>query len=306
MHCEITINEFEKVLNIGEDIYRDPLLWAVIEGNRPGRIFLDDRDYPKSAFVWTNTECSYLHGKSRKPGFYSSIFAMIGEEFVPQMEANGETFLSIFTFDQVIRQRVLAAFESKHPLSLGLATYRLDQLKPRAVPSERPETPSGFILSQINRKVLENSENQSLAGHIAYYWGSNEVFLENGLGICMLQDGQAISWCFSEAFGANDHSVNIATRREFRRSGFARRTGSAFIELCLEAGNGITWMCDESNRPAKVLAESLGLHYKGSLFPVDIPFTPKKFYMQVADHVSGEFENPEQAEALYLIAAELK
>jgi hypothetical protein len=306
MHFEIAKFEFEKILSAVDDVYKDPLLFAVIEGNRPGRIFVDDRNLPQAGFVWTNTECAYLVGKASEAAFYRSIFDLISEEFIPKMESNGETFLSIFTFNQADRQRVLSAFDDRHPLSLELATYRMDQQTPPVKRSETPESLTGFVLSPLDRSVLDHSENQGLAGQITYYWGSVEMFLENGLGTCLLKDGLAASWCFSEAFGANAHSVNIVTRHEFRRRGFAHFVGLAFIDLCLESGTELAWLCDESNRPAKALAESLGLRYVENLYPVDIPFSPDEFYLQVADHLSDEFENPDQAAALYAIAAELQ
>jgi hypothetical protein len=306
MHFEIANNEFVKVFSIIGDVYRDPLLYAVLEGRRPGRIFVDDRENPKAAFVWTNTECAYQVGKAIGEVFYQSIRVMIDEEFIPQMDENGETFLSVITFDQENRQQILSCFDDRCPLSLGLATYGLDPHSHVEKPSESQELAAGFVLSPIDHKVLKHSENQGLAGNITCYWGSVDSFLANSLGTCLLKDGVVVSWCFSEAFGANAHSVNIFTRREYRRRGFAQLVGVAFIDLCVERNTEVAWLCDESNRPARALAKNLGLSYEGCIYPVDIPFYPEEFYTQVADHLINEFENPDQAEELYVLAAKVR
>ena len=42
-----------------------PVVNAVIEGNAPGRVFVDHNSDPQSAFVLTNAGFSYLMGSSQ-------------------------------------------------------------------------------------------------------------------------------------------------------------------------------------------------------------------------------------------------
>jgi GNAT superfamily N-acetyltransferase len=306
MHFEIAFKDFNKVFPVTKEVYQDPLMFAVLEGARPGRIFVDDRNLPNAVFVWTYTECAYILGAADQDDFYKSIFNLVEAEFIPTMTANGETFISVITFDQEKRQQVLSGFKNRHPLGLMLSTYRFDSQSHLFESAAWTRSFADFELSPIERTVLENPTNHRLAEQIIYYWGSCDTFLENGIGTCLLKEGQGVSWCFSEAFGANTHSLNVVTRREYRRQGFAHGVCKAFIELCLERGTEVAWLCDESNRPAKALAESLGFRDTGYLYPVDIPFYPEIFYTQVADHLSTEFNNPDQAAVLYQIAACLK
>ena len=179
------------------EVYKDPLLFAVLEGNRPGRVFVDDWKRPIAAFVWTYTECAYLLGAADQDDFYQSIFNLVEAEFIPTMKANGETFISVITFDQEKRQQVLSGFKNRHPLGLRLSTYRFDSQSHFFESAARTRSFADFELSPIERTVLENPTNHRLAGQISYYWSSCDTFLENGIGTCLLKEGQVASWCTS-------------------------------------------------------------------------------------------------------------
>jgi GNAT superfamily N-acetyltransferase len=305
MHFELASEQFNRVCTVIGDMYKDPLLFAVLENRRPGRVFVDDLQHPEAAFIWTFSECSYLVGDSQKEGFYIAVMELIREELLPPMESAGETFLSVITCDPPNRERVLKSFKDRHPLSLGLVTYHLEVEAFRKLRAARRLSQDGWQVVPVDQSVLENPENEHLAGEISHYWGSIDGFRQNSLGSCVLEQGRAISWCFSEAYGAGAHSLNVATLRGYRRRGFAWNTAAAYIDGCLERGAEVAWLCDEANRPARNLVESLGMAYSCCLFPVDIPFNPSEFYLGVADHFREEFGDQQQAEAFYAIAAGL-
>jgi hypothetical protein len=118
--------------------------------------------------------------------------------------------------------------------------------------------PEGFHLKQITKPIVENL-SPSLKYHISLFFGSDEKFLENGTGFCILDGEKPISMASSFIpIYNNALEVEIDTEDDpnYRRKGFATTACIALLEYCLE--NNLTPEWDAQNEASVGLAIKLG------------------------------------------------
>ncbi len=299
MQYGLTIREFTKIRPLLDKCLPDPMLYTVIEGNQPGRVFVDDREEPGCAYIWPRTEYSYIVGGSSSLDFYQSIHDLIEMEILPVMERNGMGFISIIPFTEAHREIFLELFNDRHPLSLGVNTFSFDEERFQNSHLTDYSLQDSFTLGMVDRGVLDLPVNEHIKEDIRYCWGSIGRFLELGMGTCILEGGKVASCCYALAYGAGSYHVNIWTAREYRRRGFAKIVCAAFIDRCLTEGKALYWLCDRDNLASRCLAESLGYEYQGDLYPVDVPCNPFEFYLGLGEHFLYTLQCYDQASQLY-------
>lgn len=299
MHSELTIGEFEKLHPLLENCLPDPMLHTVLEGNQPGRVFVDQREEPTCAYVWPMMEYSYIIGQPAQPAFYQSLRQVIETQVLPMMAQSGMGFISIIPFDNRHRVIFQELFADRWPLSLGVNTFTFDEAHYRNACSSLSALPDGFTLVEMDSGTLEDPANEQTLEDIRYCWGNLERFLELGKGTCLLEDGEIVSCCYAIAYGAQAYHVNVWTALNQRRKGFARLVCAAFIESCLAQGRSLYWLCDRDNLASRMLAESLGYTYQGDLFPVDVPCSPVEFYAHLGEHFFNTLLRYDRAAELY-------
>ncbi len=269
---------------------QDPLLYAVLEGRREGRVFVDDPGSPKTCLVWTNSECAYLLGKEGDEQLNNALHQLLVEEIIPAAKAAGRDYLSLFPFPNSIAPELERVLQDLLPLQTPVSTY---SFKPEAFSRGRAKSgalPSGFRLKTIDAEILRDPDNAFLAEEIAFHWGSIDDFPQ-GLGHCVVHDDKVVSWCYVQAVGTASQTIDVWTAPQHRRKGLGTAVASAFIAHCLSEGHTPFWLNDKANVASRKLAEQIGFEYQGDIRLVDIPFHPFEFYRDLAIH----FFMPNQA-----------
>ena len=91
---ELDKHQFETVMPIFDRHFPDPMLYAVLEGRRSGRVFANNALRPTHAFVWTESESAYLArgqalaGDGSDTEFLRAFQRLILEEIIPQAAGN--------------------------------------------------------------------------------------------------------------------------------------------------------------------------------------------------------------------------
>jgi RimJ/RimL family protein N-acetyltransferase len=290
MLYQLQKRELEKVIPLLQGSFRDPLLYAVLEGRRTGRVLVDDVTEPGFAFVWSGTECAYVGGRESSPELDRALRALIAGEIIPQLQRSGADYLSLFSLPPYHVDWAEALFADWHPLRTPVNTFAFDAETFRA--RRHPvELPPGLALRRIDHAMLNHPQSETLRGEVAWYWDSVDAFLAQGLGYGITDGDTLASYCFSEAYGDGTLTMYVWTLPERRGQGLATRAGTAFINRCLEQGHAPFWMCDDGNAASRGLAERLGFSYTGDFLLLDIPFHPFAFYRGLA----REFYLPNQA-----------
>ena len=88
---ELTLPEFPRVLPLLVGIQQAVLPYAICEGTNPGRIFVDQREKPHAALIWTPVGYYFLAGEPAHAESIEKIGQVLAEIFVPASQAGGES-----------------------------------------------------------------------------------------------------------------------------------------------------------------------------------------------------------------------
>lgn len=276
--------QYAGILPLFEDFIRDPLMYAVLEGHRPGRVYADDPDAPRFAVVWTETECLYVAGSVDEPPHMQALADLIGAQLIPIGKALGMEFLSIFSTPPGAALSLEKTLAHLEPLRTPANTFQFNLGLYRSLRSGLRAVPDGFTLRRLDEKLLFDPANESLLDSVTHYWGTVPAFLSHAPGYALLKETQVVSWLYVQAIGGGGQAPDVWTDPEMRSLGLASVIGARWIEDCLMQGQVPFWLNDDANQASRRLAENLGFDYSGDIDLVDIPFFPFEFYRDMARH----------------------
>lgn len=283
MHHELAPSEYARVYPVFDEYLREPLLYAVLEGRQPGRVWADSPTDPSAALVWSRTECLYAAGGEGDAQWQASLQHLVRDEVIPGVQATGRGYTSVFAFPEAHADELAVLFQDLLCLKTPMLTFSFEEAAYEQCQGRIGALGDDLVLAEIDGQILSDPENEVLAHEIAHYWGSIDAFFAGSYGYCVLDGQAAVSYCYSEAYGGQMRAMTALTRPWYRKRGLATVSCAAFIDRCLDEGDVPFWMCDDGNRGSRRLAERLGFCYRGDILLVDIPFYPFEFYRGLAE-----------------------
>ena len=253
MH-ELTTHNFTTLLTLS-DTHAHPVVNAIVEGNSPGRIFVDDRDKPQSAFILTNCGYSYLTGKADNETFNASLSALLAESLLSEIAHSEDPTLILYPLSPGWEDTISILLKNRTPINLYRRTFTFDPAKFAALIDHRTP-PKGFELCALTQAVLTKNVDD------AFTWASPAHFLRHGAGFYLLDGDTVASKCYAVFVGAGIMEIAVNTAAAYRRRGLATLTASALIEYGLEHGLTPNWECWWDNTPSSALAQKLGFEQK--------------------------------------------
>lgn len=119
--------------------------------------------------------------------------------------------------------------------------------------------PDGHTLMMIDRSLYRQIQSLPWAQDLCSQFPTYEDYHANGLGAVLCKDGEVLAGASSYIHYHGGIEVEIDTRSDHRRKGFALRCGAKLILACLERGLYPSW--DAANMASVALAEKLGYHF---------------------------------------------
>jgi RimJ/RimL family protein N-acetyltransferase len=218
---------------------------AVIAGNSPARVWVDDLAAPRAALVWDGTHNVYFAGAE-----HQALQDLIDREIAPacqgiaKVHAAGPAARAVFAGHRLApRERM---FFRGFPL-LG--------------PDWSLQLSAGFEISEINERFAELgglANFASVTAEIRSCWGSVGAFQRAGFGFCAHDAQTIVCWCTAEYVSAGRCGIGIETVPVYRGRGLATLTASAFVAHC--AGQRVTphWDCWSDNAASVAVAKKIG------------------------------------------------
>lgn len=297
MFCELGRAGFGHLLPLLHSVPRDPMLYMVLEGNRPGQIFVDRPTNPSVALIWTGMEYAYLIGKPA--GYSAEAVHAVEQVILPALERAELGFLTIFPYG-LSPAAVQAWFPKRQPVSFGVNSFTFERNRFERLRLQAKPLPPGYERRRLDRHILDQATYQGIQQDILFCWESLERFEALGLGYCISSpQGEVASACYAIAYGAEAFHINILTQHAHWRKGLARHAAIAFLDEGLQKGQPIYWINDAPNIASRHLAESVGFVYAGDLATVDIPVHPHQFHLSLAEHFASHLGLYRQAGELY-------
>lgn len=257
---ELQPYEFAVCRPLFQDIEYSLSIQAAIEGNNPGRIFVDDRSQPTTALALT-VEGYLLAGVDNNPTTNEALRRLFQERiFTGQVFINGDWSMSLAVQPQT--------WESKLPDLIP--THEIEKLDRyhylcRALQVDwRSQIPAGYSVRRVDRSLLRDpsltfTETLDDWFDLEEIWGTVDDFLDKAVSSCILQGNQIVSWCTPDCVAADRLDVGIVTDPAHRRRGLATIAVAATVEMCFEQGfSAVGWHCNADNTASWKTAEKVG------------------------------------------------
>jgi len=257
---ELAPQQFERVRPLFAGFDYSLSIQAAIEGNGPGRIFVDNVERPRTAFALT-VEGYLLTGDHANPVILEALRQLLAEQiFTGKVYVNGDESMSLAVHPQT--------WEAQLPVLIP--THEAEKLERyhylcRAVQFDwRQHLPEGYTIRRVDRSVLNDPDIVFPEGvqdwfNIEAMWGTVDNFLSKGVSFCVLHDHQVVAWCTPDCVAGDRIDVGIFTDPDHRRQGLAGVAVAATVEHCLSHGfSAVGWHCNVGNVASWKTAEKVG------------------------------------------------
>ncbi|MEO8286124.1 MAG: GNAT family N-acetyltransferase [Chloroflexota bacterium] len=261
--CELIGPDRSQVLPLLEGAppnYLDVVARAVIAGNSPGHVWVDDPTAPTSAFIIDKGSCYYLAGAANNGTFNAALTRMIKEELAPQARAAASHGFKLYYSSPLWEDKITQIFSSAELRRRERSMFEIYPARVEAAAMDQ-RLPSGAGVRRIDASLLSRADLANmdrLLDEIHTTWASSADFVAKGFGYCVLLESSVACWCTGEYPVDGRIGIGIETVEEYRQRGYARAAATAFV--LHSAANGATaiWDAWSSNIPSIVLAERLG------------------------------------------------
>ena len=268
MFFELMAENYDRVARLFDGFDYSLAIRSVIEGNSPGRIYVDNTDNPRTAFALT-VEGYLLAGESGDAAINQALSQFLKERiFSGEVYINGDTSMSLAVHPQAWEQRLPEIIPTHDIEKLERLHYLCDEL----IYDWRKNVPKDFIVKKVDKYPLEDmgfelSEDMRDWFDVVEMWGSSEKFLEQGVSYCVLQSSKVIAWCTPDCTVGDRIDVGIFTEPIYRRMGLGALAVAATVDYCLSQGfTAVGWHCNADNIASRKTAEKVGFKLNRNYF----------------------------------------
>lgn len=251
---ELEAKEFYKASHLFDrSEHNIPVIFSVIEGNIPGKLYVDDIDNPQSAFLYPKDSFFYVAGASDNSKFNGELYEMIFEDI---LKSSNEGELVLFSVSEGWRITLDELLKDKAAIKIARKTFTFNQsmyLGNRINPGEK--LTHGYQLVPLNHEIAKKIE-------VTKSWRTVEDFLDKGIGYAILKGNDLVSACYSIYLGKGEAEVDIFTDEKYRGMGLAKITATAFIDGCISKKIKPSWSCWPFREASYNLAKSIGFQEK--------------------------------------------
>jgi RimJ/RimL family protein N-acetyltransferase len=243
MHL-LSQNNYFKVIPLFESFdYNKGVIFSVIEGNSVGKIYVDNLEAPKSAFLYPLNSFYYIAGDYDNQLFNSELYNLTTNFFKREGDHNE---IIIFSCNEEWRNTLDLLFEKNNIKRIKRTIFNFNKFN--------------FEKLNIveNESIVDFDENIIKNIGIANSWISIEKFFNNGIGKALLFNNEIISACYSIYYGNNEMEIDVFTHEKYQKKGFAKLVAYKFISKCLENNFIPAWSCWSYKESSKKLAFKLG------------------------------------------------
>jgi RimJ/RimL family protein N-acetyltransferase len=247
---EISTSEFWKTAPIFQNIEHSiAIVNAVLEGNSPGRVFVDNPANPSSAFLFPEGTFFYIHGNETDVDFCQSVYKLLFENILPNAV---EKEMVLFSFTAAWRQRLEPLLNDKGVIPIYRKLFEFNPKKFLEYKKSQAAVPDGMRIQPIDQTLAEK--------HPEY----NPMIEQRSkrFGFCLMKGEEVASECSSIFVGGGEAEIDVHTDEKYQGRGYAQLAASAFIEASLQKGLKPNWACWPEREASRSLARKLGFEEK--------------------------------------------
>ena len=243
---ELQPNEIWKSAPLFRDIpHSRAIVYAVLEGHSPGRVWVDDAGQPANALLFPEGAFYYAAGAAPRQAFLQALPGLLFDQLLPQA---AEPEIVLFSFTADWHARMVEVLAPKGIITIQRKMFRFNPEKFAAHHDWRQRLPAGFSLQAIDA---------NLAGKHPAFQDLLEPASQR-FGFCLLEGDELACTCSAVFVGGGEAEIDIHTQEAYQGRGLATLTACAFIEDCLRRGLTPNWSCWPEREASWKLALKLG------------------------------------------------
>lgn len=235
---------------------------AVIEQKINGEIYVDNIEEPKTFYIIHPYGMTLLVGDSENKEFNNQFkdYALNSNKarHKPEwMQAYPYTWDKVLS--ELFGDRLIASSENTEQNLSGVielntrVNFKFDQDK--FIASRKPVIENDIKIIRTDSEVFRNMPGSVVP---AYFWETEEDFLNNGVGFSLYYKNKLASTAYSSCINTSQLELGIETVPEFRGKGFAQYVCQALIDYCIEHQFEPVWACRLENTGSYKLAQKIG------------------------------------------------
>jgi RimJ/RimL family protein N-acetyltransferase len=264
---ELKETEFDKARPVFFNLAKYQLgLLTVLEGNKFGRIFVDDKKNPSSGFCFLESIFFMFAGSSRNTKFNKKLKKVFVNDIFPNHKTKYNYFIA---FPDNGWGEELKEIFGELSTDEGVY-YELNR-------SERKEwectLQPDFTIERVDRDFFERKlytipDEIWIEQWLTNMYGSLESFYERGFAFSVVHKKKlVVSFCYCKILSKDKSrsELGITTKEDFQRMGLGKNLVFHTLDHCWDAGVKIDgWHTNKDNIASIKLAESVGYKFNRS------------------------------------------
>lgn len=245
--------EFDKVIKLLDlEKVHCTFAYAVIEGKQYGKVYVDNCIEPKSCFIVCKSGKYLVSGDTN-----NAVFNEFLEGYLKNKE-NHVRYFDLYSSSQEWISKIDDML-GDNAAKLRRQLFKWDKLNSEVILKDDIRIPDGFELRKMDETLFEKYTKEMDSSY-KDLWKTSNNFILNGFGFCILKDNEFVSACNTYYVRDGVVEIDIVTKDQYRKQGFAVITCSEFIKHCLLNNIEPVWDCDDGNEESKKLAVKLGFN----------------------------------------------
>jgi len=252
-------NNFHRVESLIKNTDHESSIKALIAGNAPGEIYVDDLMNPMSALL-LSPECNLIVGDANNKVFNNEIKDKL--DFFVQVTCDNEEWeIKIHEIHNNIAMRKYIR-----------RYYKLEEFKYNDYLNDLDKE---YVIEYVDVSILDklNYENSD---KIKNWFNFNDInkFKDYCLGSYIRKGNKILSWCLVDCIVDDKIEIGITTDNDYKRKGLGAIVVAATVNASMSKGiSDIGWHCVDTNIGSIKTAEKVGFK-KIKTYSCFTPFPP--------------------------------
>lgn len=260
MITELNKQDFHKIRHM-TDKSKNIEIKAVVNGNSPGRVYVDHPTEATAALIWIEGQKGFqIVGDERSKTFLANLEGFMRTHIEPQLKQIDVHWVEIGVEMDTWGNTLNKIFKNRNMSSDNQHVFRLMN------DAQHIEFQNNEVtIRRIDRELLHSrrlGNHSFLEQKINHFWDSIDSFLQHGFGYIAEYNNNVVSSCISSFVVDQTHAIDIETLEGYRRSNYGAAVAKAFVRECTQKGIHPYWDCTPENTGSIRLAELIGMsHY---------------------------------------------
>lgn len=233
-------SDFTKVRHLyAENTPNYAVVMAIIEGNNPGKIWVDNISKPLQSLVISAGSYSFISGCESEQFKHDVTKILQSNKPIKLIhEVKNKPLLSIDSFERINRIQFYYPKNAFDKCKIFIS-----------------QIPTDFEVSRFDKNMIKKS---NWYHYLLQFYGTIENYIKYGFGFCLVKDGHVISEAHACYVGGGMVETGSVTHEHYQNRNLATIIRAHLIQECFIRNLIPISSCDEANLASASVSKKLG------------------------------------------------